>query len=418
MAVMKSLLFLLLLVFSFGCERTPESLEEWRNAEGGFEKMVEWATSSEEPMPVRIRAVEILIEEERLSSLKPLFDKIEDEGARAEIVDGVMPTIQSMWDKKDWPVIEQKANKSGLIKVERSEAVIAKDAGYYLWPYAKGASKEAIEAMLATWMSEDQDIRTQLGVTTVGQVSSRAGKDGISHMVKWIESTTKVATIARQIRLEASDEVQEQLATAIRKRAEAAHPNLKENELEFAVLETVHPAMVPYLETAIRDEKTPNDVVDGLMDLYVKIKKDTATPLFAELVAKRSGLIRWVSATRLIELRGKSGILVAAKALPLDIDAYVFDEEDGLKKETETFCNFASTEMVKQGVNSVDDVLKRALESDRWPVRVIGIRCVEIANAASLKPSVAALSSSKTPIPAWGEKMTVGQLATEVAGKL
>ena len=62
--------------FALGCERSVEDVEKWRNAKGGMDKMVTWAKSSEEPMPVRKRALRVLIEQDEILKLQPLFDGI------------------------------------------------------------------------------------------------------------------------------------------------------------------------------------------------------------------------------------------------------------------------------------------------------------------------------------------------------
>ena len=55
------------------CERKPEDLEQWRNAKGGMEKMVEWAKSKEESQAVRERAVQILMEEGQALKIQQLL---------------------------------------------------------------------------------------------------------------------------------------------------------------------------------------------------------------------------------------------------------------------------------------------------------------------------------------------------------
>ena len=416
-------LTLLLLIASLalaaltGCERSPDDLEAWRNAEGGFEKMQAWATSPEEPMPVRVKAVQILIEERQTSDLFPTFEGIEDPQAKAQIIEGVLPTLEAMWAKQDFPSMEEVEAKGGQMEVGDSAAVVAKDAAFFLQPHAQGQAKEKLEAILAEWMSEDQDLRTQLGSTTIGQIAPRSGPKGVDAMLAWFEKTDKPARVARMIREGASDEVKGALAEALRKRAEAEHPELSE-ELEVAVLETEHDAIVPYLEKAIADPQSPDRLVDGAMDALIRIREERATPFFAKMVGETRGLKRWVSAQRLVELRGKAGVLAAANALPLEMDTYPPVEEEGFKEDVEVFCNFVSTEMAKLGVEGIDDVLIGGLQSERWPVQVVALRCAETTKASGVEPQVEALRSSDQPLPGWGEPTTIGDVAESVAATL
>ncbi len=415
---MKVYLVLLFLALLIGCERTPDSLEPWRNAEGGVEKITGFAKSEKESMAVREKAIQILVEDEHLGLLEPILKPLPQD-VQTKLVAAAMKPISEKWNKKDWPKIQKGATTdTGRMKVKHSHSAAAKDMAYYLYPYAGAAEKTQIETILAEWTSEDQDIRTQIGKTTLGQAASRAGKKGIDNMLTWIASTKKVATVARKIRKDASKEVREQLDDGIRKRAEAAHPNLKENELEVAVLEAETAAIVPYLNKAIRDPKSPSSLIDGAMDILVKIQGPKSTSLFSELISKRRGLVRWVSATRLIEVRGKSGILLAAKALPLDPSKYDLAKADALKKESEIFCNFVDTEMKKQKVKDISDVLKRGLSSNRWPVKMLALRCVEISKQSALKTQVNALTSDKTALNGFEGIESLGSLAENVASKL
>ena len=405
------------LTIAWGCDRKPEDLEVWRTAEGGFEKLAEWAKSAEEPDAVRVRAIEILIEENQVSDLKPLFDGMADDATRAKFADAIFPTVDKLWQAQDQPKLTDDVKENGgQIKVGDSKAVVAKDVAYFMQPYAQ-ARQADYENILATWMSADQDLRTQLGATTVGQVMPRAGAGGMEAMKKWLGETAKPATVQRNVMEFAKDDktIMGEVANILVKRANEKHPDI-EGELEVALLENEHPNLLPYLEKAINDPKAPNKLKDGFMDAVVRIQGEKATPFFAEVVRTQTGLLRWVAAQRIIELRGKAGILVAANALPLEFEAYA---DEDLKKETEFLCNFISTEMKEQGVDSISTELKRALESERWPVRVVALRCVEITQDKSIKAEVAALSGSKDALPGFGDpKMTIGKFAAEVAGKL
>jgi len=411
------LLTILVALVAFGCSRTPEDLEVWRNAEGGYEKITAWAQSSSEPMPVRVRAVQILLEEKQLQTLQPLMGSVSDPAAKKALIDGAMVTIEKMWATQDQPKMSKDVKeKGGQIAVGESEAVLAKDAAFYLHPHAEGAVKERIEAILAEWISEDQDLRTQLGGTTVGQLLPYAGPNGIKSMLSWLEETTRPATVQDSIYQHTDDEkIKGELAKVLVRRAEAAHPDVT-GELEIALLKNGHAGVVSYLEKAIKDPNVPAKVKDGYMDAIVRNMGDRSTGIFSDLVGSQEGLLRWVSAQRLIEIRGKAGILLAANALPLDSKAYANED---LEKETEIFCNFVSTEMKELNVTTISDVLARGLESDRWPTRLVSIRCAQISGATDLKSTIAGMSKDRTAIAPWGGgKTTLGMIASESAAAL
>lgn len=412
-----------LLLFSLGCERTPESLEEWRTAEGGYEKMAEWATSPEESEAVRIRAVQILIEEHQTSRLAPLMEAIEDEALRAKLVQGAVPTVEKMWATADWPKIDASAaGATGRVKVEgRSRSVTAKDAAYQLEPFAKAESREKLQNILAQWMSADQDIRDQLGQTTLAQIAPRAGAQGVPMMLEWLRVTKKPAVVVEKIIAanadEKNEEVAEALAREIARRAEAEHPELAE-QTRLSLLRMTHPAVAPYLERAITDPQSPPQLIDEAMIVYQRVMGERATPLFARLVTERDGNMRWVAAMRLVELRGKAGVLTAAKALPLEGDSYVVPTPDAFEEETTKFCRMGLQELEKQDIDSPNDTIRSLLQSERWPARVLGIRCAELADDEALAPDLEAIANERQTIHGWGEKQTVGQFASEVARSL
>ena len=128
-----------------GCERKPEDLEQWRNAEGGMEKMVQWAKSSEEPMPVRKRAVEILMEQGNSGEVRDMLDGMKKEGPeREQLVAAAIGVLEKQWAAKDYPTLDEStAKQGGAVKVGDSKSVMAKDAAYYLHPYAKGEDSGA-----------------------------------------------------------------------------------------------------------------------------------------------------------------------------------------------------------------------------------------------------------------------------------
>ncbi|MBA2661547.1 MAG: hypothetical protein H0U74_04585 [Bradymonadaceae bacterium] len=413
-----ALVLLLILALCVGCKRKAEDLEVWRNAKGGLEKLGEWAASPEESMEVRTRAVQILLEDGHQQRLPLVLDRIADEQARTQIVSGLVVTVESMWSAQDMPRLtdEMKAG-GGQIEVGDSKSVRAKDAAYILQPYASPSEKGRLEAILASWIETEHELRDQLGTATLAQILPRVGPTGMQSAMGWLKETKTPGTVARAIREQADDALKAKMAEIIRARAEEAHPDLNK-ELEVAVLETEHETIVPYLQRAISDDATELGLIDGAMTLLVKIQGERAAAYLGRVITEKEGLLRWVAANRVIELRGKAGFLSISNALPLETQSYAVPAADSFKKDLVQICNLFSTEMVKEGVTSVSDVLKRALETNRWPAQVMALKCAETTRASDVADSVDALRKSKLAIPGWGEPMTVGQLATQVHAAL
>ncbi len=405
---------LLLVATSFGCERKPADLEEWRTAKGGMEKMQEWAQSAEEPRPVRIRAVEILVEDGRANTLQPTLEGVEDEKLRTEMVEAAIPIVEAKWEKQDMPKMSDDVkDKGGMVAASDSASVEAKDAAYFLHPFAKGESQKKLERIMGEWMSTDWQLRNQLGSTTLGQLAPRAGESGTKSLITWLEEAVQPSAVVTMINKHGTDETKEQAAKVLRKRAEDEHPELSKS-LEIALLSLEHEELTPYFKKAITDPSSPNGLVDASMDALVRIEGEKAAPFFSDLVKNKGGLLRWVSATRLVEVMGKPAFRYVSVGLPVEMDTYPPVEETGLEENTQYFCKMYAGEMKDKEVESVADQLQGGLQSSRWPARVLALQCARIIKASDLKGQISQLKSDRQSVPGWGEEKTVGDLATEV----
>ncbi|MFP4599391.1 MAG: hypothetical protein ACLFVJ_14125 [Persicimonas sp.] len=404
---------LLLLATTFGCERKPEDLEEWRNAKGGMDKMEEWASSPDEPKDVRIRAVQILVEEGHSNALQPIFDDIEDDQIRTDLIAGALPLVIEKWEAQDIPELDDEIKEQGgTMQAGASESVLAKDAAYFLLPHARGETKEKLESILAEWMSKDWQLRNQLGRTTLAQVAPRAGKAGMESLVLWTAEAVQPHQPVEIVNEHGDDEAKEKVAKALVERAKEEHPEL-DDSMQTAIFTLEHKAVVPYLEKAASDPDAPPTLIDRSMNALVRVQGERATPFFADLVKNRQGTLRWVAATRIVEVMQKPAFLNVATGLPVEMDSYPPVDEDGLKSETAYFCNMYHGEMEDNEISSVSDQLTRGLESNRWPARVLALRCAQVFKAKDLTEKIEALKNDSQKIPGWGEAKTIGQLADE-----
>lgn len=436
---------LLAVVAFVGCERTPADVEKWRNAQRRNDKMSKWIGSSNEPMDVRIRSLEILIDEGQVSLVGSTLEEIEDDEALKKLVDAGVAKTQKMWDAQDFPTMDGK--KGGKVKVSKSKSVRAKDAAYYLQPYATGESQQQLESILADWLSKDWRLRNKLGKTTLGQLLPRAGSKGIDNAMTWLKESKDPGQVAETLRTKAGDEAKGRIASILLERAEKEHPDLS-TSLRNAVLQTRHEKIVPYLEKVVSN---PDEGSLKFNDLartaLIEIQGARAAPFLTDLIRKHGGNFRWAVINDLVKLRGKSGMLSAMSALPLERETYDYpnDPDKNFKKDAEWFAAFALGEMIKTDVSSISNGLIQALESERWPAHVLALKCIERAqtcasdaaacgdsketqkktqdligdNRDKLLEAVEARTSSSEKIPAWGDEYeTVGQLAREIADAL
>jgi hypothetical protein len=414
------------LVAGLGCERSPEDVEKWRNAKRGMEKMQEWAASPDEPMAVRIRALEVIIEEHSPTTLEPTLEDVEDGEARQKLVSAATERVQKMWNAQDIPTIDEETDqKGGKIEVDQDAKTIkAKDAAYYLVPVAKGKDKETLQGILDEWLSTDWELRDQLGKTDLSQLLSRASQDGAKHLFEWLKETDDPAKVASMLR-DNTDGLEDQMAKILRKRAEENHPELSTSLLS-AIVNSESDEIVPYLKKATRDSKSSPKLIDQAMEAIKNIQGPRAVNFFTELISEEKGKLRWAAVNDLIAIRGKGGILSAATALPLEKDTYAYPDEDSFKKDSEWFANFVAGEMKDADVTTISSTLVRALESERWPVQVLGLTTARAAHQKNLlgdgadkvRKAVNNLTSSRTEVPGWGEAKRVGEIAHNTADVL
>lgn len=408
-------------VFTFGCERKPEDLEQWRNAQGGMEKMQEWAMSKKESAAVRARALQILIEKDKITEIKPIMEAVKDDAVKAEMVTAGLKTAEELWATQDYPTVtEDMKDKNTQMNVGDLKSVRGIEAAYFLQPYASDAQKKQIEVMFAEWLSKDHELRKQLSSrTSLGQLVPMAGAKGMDGMMVWFESTKEPSKVADAVRQYGDDKTKERFTKAILERAMKDHPNISQ-QLLVIIAQLEDEAIVPYLERAIDDSKSPGPLADAMMDTYIRIKGPASTAKLNELVAKRQDVMRSVAFTRLIEVRGEAGVIQGATALPLELEAYPTTGDNTLEKDAAYMCNIIKSELEKtHKVKDHKPVVKKMLDSSRWPAQAIAIQCAKQEKWADWKPAIEALVESQQIVPGWGvEGTTLGSIAQDTATSL
>jgi hypothetical protein len=405
----------------------PEDVETWRNAKGGVEKITGWAGDQKVNLPTRERALSTLIQMDLANQLDDLFKKLEGDPNKDQLIKAAITTIEAMWKKQDFPKLDENTkNQGGQVAVGDSEAVRAKDAAFFLHPHTSGAEREALEKILSEWVSADHDLRDQLGKTTLAQVIPRADKSAIDKFLTWFDKAKRPAVLARQIREAKNEELNKKLDAKIIEVANARYEQLVSTEttlpsvaeLRIAIMEVEQAeGQVALLEKIILEDKAPDAFVDAAMETLVKVQKERSTPFFNRLVTSSKGLKRWVAVTRLIEVRGRPGVLQAVNALPLEQEGYLPKE---LEENSAYFCNFLKGEFEELKIaDQLEPTIKQLLTTSRWPAQLLGVQCAELHKLANLKPEVTALVKERQGLPGWGDgSITLGQRAKEVSDAL
>lgn len=404
------------LTLSLGCERSPEDLEEFRTSHN---QLVEWAVSESEPMPVRVRAVQILVEEGYYDRLPAVFDDIEDDAARTELANGAMPAVEGLWEAQDQPELTEKMREEGgRLAVEDLKTARAVDALYHLTPYMSGDAKSQAQQILRDWMSTDQELRTQLTTAAIPLLFPHAGDGAIELLSDWIVETYEPYELVSALRRRAADSDHEVIDAAVVERARGEHPELP-MDLKKSINEAESEAIIPYLEEVIVDDTVADD---EFFQIAINVIRDVlgedAPPVLAKAVSHHDGPRRWASATNIVDVAGITGLITIAEALPTDAEGYEAGKDDQVNSRFTYICNHTATLLDREEIDADPDALVTLLEGEQWPAQVLGIRCAARMNMSELQEEIAALNSERTAIPLWGDSMQVGQYARRISAAL
>ncbi|MBH24243.1 MAG: hypothetical protein CMH57_07300 [Myxococcales bacterium] len=396
----------LLLVVS-GCQRKPEDLEVWRpsRAKNGLDKLKEWIADDSEPMPVRVRASEILVEEDYAYALATSLEKA-SEGDRATIVAQLTPTILQWYNTQDATVEAYETNKS--------KQVIAKEGLYHLYKHAPPEQKAQIEAALVDWLSKDLFVRNQMGTITVNQIAEALGPKGAEPLLKALaDPNNQQHTIAADLRKIKDKAIDAKRVEVLTKMAESQLPKL-DKDLERAILEEEDASIAPLLVTIVDNDKVEPAVRDSAHLRIGKVQgKVQAMSTYITWVRKGPEGLRWISIQSIAEIQGKLGLTPILAALP-EKGTYGEGDPEGFSRDAGRLCQTEVKEM-----KDTEPVFVKALSTGTTPAKAVALRCLqEVGTQAAAKAPVEKLVEDETPLPAWGETKTLGALAKETLGKL
>lgn len=403
-------LLAVLLTFSVGCERSPEDLEEWRNAQGGMAQLSQWAADDGEPTDVRIRAVQILVEEGASDRVPRTLEEVEDEQLRQRLANEAMPTIETMWDQQDFPELTEEMQEEGAqIPVEDYDAVRAVDAIYRMMPYFGDDAQQQARAILRDWISEDQQLRTQLADTRIPFLIEHAGDDAVELIRNWLMETHEPDSLARTLRNNLPEHQIRDVDAIIAERAEEEHPDLDES-MHQAVVHADTDGIIPYLEKVI-EERT--SLMSDAFHTLANIGEE-GHEMLMEIIENETAQVRWTAISRLLEQEGITMLGDIAEALPADEDAYQADGDRSLDQYTRAVCADARRAAESEDVEGASQIFTDLLDQDHWPATTLALQCATVFEATDIREDIAALDDDSTSLPHWNTGDNIGEFATIV----
>ncbi len=394
-----------------GCKmkRNPEELEEWRpsKARNGLEKLQEWIADPGQKMPTRMRAIEILLEEEYALAVAEALKKA-PEGDRVTMLGTIVPQLDKDYQTKDANIDTYSSGRSKQVK--------AKDALFYLLPVmTKAEDKEMVMGHLEDWMKGGHyHERDQMGKVNYQELIDVLGPRAAPPLLSALEDPkNQQAVLAKLLGSLKDPKVDKKVAQTLVMMANKSLPKL-DKDLEAAILQVKDEAVVPLFVRMV-----PNEAIDGglrttAVQRIQEIKGPSSMPIFLNWIKDQPELLRWVSVQAIAETRGKAGLGPILANLPTD-KPYGEGDEEGFKGEVERLCS----EEVKKGMKDTEPIFIQHLSTGSWPAKAVSLGCLQFVGTKKARPAVEKLLKDKTEVPSWGADVkTLGDLAKATLDKL
>lgn len=389
------------------CKRKPEDLEVWRpsKASNGEEKLMEWIASPDEPLPVRVRAAEILLEEDLPYDVAKALEQATPADQRA-LIDALAPKLLADYNTRDATVEAYQSNASKQVR--------AKEGIFQLYRFAAGSPHQAaLEDALVDWLTGDFFIRDQMGAIKMNQIAELLGPRAAAPLLAALEKPENnqkfIADILRKIN---DPKVQEQTAQTLLKLGTQQLPKL-DKDLEVAVLEEPHKAITPLLVKLVDDANIDDQLRTAAHARIGQINGREALPIYIKWVKSGPDILRWVSIQSIGETQGKPGVMAILGALPETGD-YGGGEPNGFSTDAGRFCMVE----VKEMKTDLQDAFLGALKTGSTPAKALALRCLQEIGKPAARPAVEPLLTDKTPLPAWEGAADLGALAQQTLDKL
>lgn len=350
------------------CKPTPDYLDRWANREGSEEKFIGYLQDPETSHAVKVRALELLVEQWQYSSSlmrngEPLT-KLEP-GERARVVKDAVPGMQKIADESD------------AMKVR------VRDAAYNISKAVEDAeAREALRGIVANWLKNDWEPCRSIGAVPTADlfqmVGPEIGKPIILEEIKTGDYAQIVCTL-QSTRGVAWRDSSEEIAVAVRdKWVEGNLPDNTQARVsyldEFAPLVNHEPIKV-WLFSEFSNSETPAVYRNYFVELLASNRSESDIPRYIELL-KLENNFRWMAVKALVDIENAAGLDRALNKLPADSDYAYFDGSrryDGFKRASEVVCKLKRLGEIE---DQARDVFEKHLNDENIYTRVISIDCL------------------------------------------
>jgi hypothetical protein len=420
------------------CDKVDhDNIDKWLETENGAEKLRKALRSGGNDAELRAHAAENLIlhPEGQFVEVKDAFEEME-EGDQHKVMAALVPRL---WEKAT-------SGPDDPMKVSQTN-VQAKDAMFELRQYADEATRAKIDGYLMEWLTRFYEGRAQTGRVSGRTIIREIGKSAAPKLMEVARATLIKPAGAEGEHLKVGDELLVALAwtgdpqaaglvmdmvskdykdESLPKRAIAA--------LHEAYVEPVtgtplpaHEALAPHiaqLAEVAKNESLPGVMNNDAIELIAAVGPPDCIQPFVDMAAlptvRRD--FRWTGVQRGLRCGGAAAVVPILDTVPTNnwyerglLEKYIWKEIEAAP-----------------GGGKVAEQVRLLLTSKSWVARVTGIEVLGVMSAgkdtaAEDAKRIRALAGDRTVLKEWwgkpkdGKKKpnpTIGQVATEVAGRL
>ena len=413
-------ILVILALFMVGCEVTSEKINIWKQSTRGAAKIRAAIRDTGQTMEIRIEATQALAE---MGLTQPLAEdlKILAQSDRETIISALSKGLVSKMKGSN-------PNETTRVQIQ------AKDALYSIRPLISEADREGIDKELVTWLVDDYQQR-DAGDHSADKIIKDAAATGAKVMAEMIDlegaPTVVIASLLRRGADEKLREVAGKKLVSVAK--EQSPPTVaifralgvvgsltainylagvvkSDASLEHrvwamrAIALYPHASMIPLARTYAADVTLKDDLAilrDDAFTLLERIRHDDSQNALISFLTDKDDLVRYRAVESLITGWGAAGLSKLLASLP---SSYTYKKEDLL-------------ELVERPVialgNDILPPLRKALASDNWIARLIGVRILsKVGNKTDL-PALQKLEADSTKLKGWAGGETIGSEAAK-----
>jgi hypothetical protein len=410
----------LVLLFTAACPVTVNDLEKWRNRPGSEELFVQWMLDPEATPDVRVKAIEMLVEQYNYEGAENLPQVAElPQQARDQAILGAVPRLRELLGGATFTL--------GGEEEFRLEPVQVRDSALLLADTTETPEVRAeLMGIVRGWLDERYDpCVLSTGRRTTAAVLSTVGMEaGLPTVLRTIAEGDGDKVLCQQSVLREVTwlpEAAEPIAAGYIARWDArasgsleAQLGLVEGMIQVPASSTLKDWMfAAHLTNPASQlmEESP-EAVGAFVDYVRPLATPADADHYATMIRMREGNLRWIAFEQVMGLRGVDGLREALGAIPADGVWSRWAGQimpDGLSRAATYLCGRPTRALG----DAARPVYESFLTAENLVARAIAIRCLEEIGTAESATALEPLRASTSVIPAWGtENNTVGALAT------